>query len=231
LIKRLAIIPARKKSKRILNKNRYIFCGKPILYYALDLAKKSKLFDTIHVSTNCDKIIKLIKNYGFPHFFKRPNRLSSNNISLADVINYELSEFKKIGKKFDVVTLIYPWSALINCNDLIKANKKFEKNKRLFPVLSVSTYPAPPEWAFEKKNKFIQPLNKKNVKKNSQEFTKKYFDTGDFIFYSTDKINNQIKNLKKLTKFIPYEIEKHRSIDVDDLEDISFFKKLFSIKN
>ena len=44
-------------------------------------------------------------------------------------------------------------------------------------------------------------------------------------------MNNQIKNLKQLTKFIPYEIEKHRSIDVDDLEDISFFKKLLSIKN
>ena len=48
----LAIIPARSGSKRIKNKNIVKINNKPIMYYALDAAKKSKIFDKIHVSTD-----------------------------------------------------------------------------------------------------------------------------------------------------------------------------------
>ena len=39
--------------------------------------------------------------------------------------------------------------------------------------------------------------------------------------------------LKKnyLPKFIPYEIDRHRSVDIDDIEDLNVSKKLFLIKN
>ena len=57
--KRLIIIPARGGSKRIKDKNIKKFNGKPIIYYSIDSAKKSKLFDIIHVSTESTKIKRL----------------------------------------------------------------------------------------------------------------------------------------------------------------------------
>ena len=57
-LNRLAIIPARGGSKRIRNKNLIDFDGKPIIKYTIDNANKSKLFDTIHVSTESQKIFK-----------------------------------------------------------------------------------------------------------------------------------------------------------------------------
>ena len=230
MIKRLAVIPARKNSKRIENKNIYNFYGKPIIWYALNAARKSNLFDTIHVSTNCEKTIKLSKKFGFPVFFKRPHKLASDNIALIDVVNYELEEFKKIDKNFDVVTLLYPCCPLINHTDLTKANKIFEKNKKAHPVISVSSYPAPPEWAFKKDGKFIYPVNKKNIKRRSQDFSKKYFDTGDFIFYQSKIVKKMLKK-NYLPKFIPYEIDRLRSVDIDNIEDLNVSKRLFLIKN
>ena len=50
--KNICIIPARGNSKRILNKNIKKFYGKPLIYYSINLAKKSKLFDKIFVSTD-----------------------------------------------------------------------------------------------------------------------------------------------------------------------------------
>ena len=41
MVKRLAVIPARGGSKRIINKNLYSFYGKPMIYYPLKTAKKS----------------------------------------------------------------------------------------------------------------------------------------------------------------------------------------------
>ena len=56
MIKKLLIIPARKNSKRIKDKNIKSFHGKPIISYSLELALKSKLFNKIHISTDNKKI-------------------------------------------------------------------------------------------------------------------------------------------------------------------------------
>ena len=54
-MKRLVIIPARGGSKRIKNKNIRKFLGKPIIIYPLQVLKKSKFFDKIHISTESKK--------------------------------------------------------------------------------------------------------------------------------------------------------------------------------
>ena len=60
-LKRLLIIPARGGSKRIKNKNIKKFKKKPIIYYTINSAVKSKLFNKIHVSTESNLIKKLWK--------------------------------------------------------------------------------------------------------------------------------------------------------------------------
>ena len=49
MTKRIAIIPARGGSKRILNKNILSFHGKPMIAYALEAASKSNLFDLLPI--------------------------------------------------------------------------------------------------------------------------------------------------------------------------------------
>ena len=71
MVKRLAIIPARGGSKRIINKNIYNFYGKPIIYYPLRELKKSNLFESIHVSTDSDKIVKVVEKLGFKRLSQR----------------------------------------------------------------------------------------------------------------------------------------------------------------
>lgn len=234
MTKRLAIIPAREGSQRVKNKNVYNFFGKPIIWYALTTAKKSKLFDTIHVSSNSKKIIDLVKKFDIYTDFKRPNNLSGNHTGLLDVITYVLDEYKKRNKVFDVITLIYPWSPLIDYKDILAANKIFEKNKKKYPLISISSFPAPSDWAFKKKGEFVFPINKKKIELRSQEVEKNFFDTGDFVFYSKEQIN-KFKKLKKIdyfkSKFIGFEIDRHRAADIDELIDVKFVKKLFSIKN
>ena len=60
-LNRLAIIPARGGSKRIKNKNLVEFNGQPIIQYTINNAKKSKLFNKIHVSTDSNKIINMVE--------------------------------------------------------------------------------------------------------------------------------------------------------------------------
>ena len=60
----IAIIPARKGSKRIPGKNIKLFYGKPIIYYAIKKAKESGLFSKILVTTDSKKIANISKKFG-----------------------------------------------------------------------------------------------------------------------------------------------------------------------
>ena len=63
-MKPICIIPARKGSKRIKNKNIKLFAGKPLISYIIQIAKKSKLFSRIIVSTDSKKIANIAKKNG-----------------------------------------------------------------------------------------------------------------------------------------------------------------------
>ena len=88
--KRLAIIPAKGKSKRIKNKNSKNFFGKPIIYYTLNNAIKSKLFNKIHVSSENKKILTISENLGIQTDFIRPKKLSRDSVILNDVLTHYL---------------------------------------------------------------------------------------------------------------------------------------------
>ena len=60
---KICVIPARSGAKRIKNKNIKLFFGKPMIAFAIENAKKTKLFDKIIVSTDSKKIAKIDKNW------------------------------------------------------------------------------------------------------------------------------------------------------------------------
>ena len=92
----IAIIPARGGSKRIKNKNIKIFCGKPMISYSINEAKKTKLFDKIIVSTDSSKIKKISEKFGAEVPFVRPKNLSDDFTPTAYVSRSKVSKRKKI---------------------------------------------------------------------------------------------------------------------------------------
>ena len=78
-MKRIALIPARKGSKRIKNKNIKLLNGHPLIAYTIIAAKKSKLFDKIFVVTDSREYMDISLKYGADKFKLRPS-----NTSLAD---------------------------------------------------------------------------------------------------------------------------------------------------
>ena len=102
-IRRLAIIPARAGSKRLQNKNHIDFFGKPIIQWIIDSSKKSKLFDLIHISTNCDNILKIASSNNLTTDFIRPQHLCGDNVGLLEVIEYVSNRYKKKNYIFDEI--------------------------------------------------------------------------------------------------------------------------------
>lgn len=51
------------------------------------MAEKSKLFDAIHVSTDSERMVEIVTNFGFPVDFMRPINLSDDKTPIMPVLN------------------------------------------------------------------------------------------------------------------------------------------------
>ena len=120
----IAIIPARSGSKRIKNKNITKFYGKPLIFYTIKTAIKSKLFDKIIVSTDSKIISKLSKKYGASIPFMRPKHLSNDHASTMNVINHAVKWLSKKNENAKFYCCIYPTTPLLSSSVLKDSFKK-----------------------------------------------------------------------------------------------------------
>jgi len=225
-IKRLAIVPARGGSKRILKKNIREFCGKPMISYVLNTASRSKLFDVVHVSTECNEIALIAKNHKANVDFLRPKNLADDMTPLAPVIKEVVREFRSRGAIFDEIWLLMACSPILSINELISAAKIFSENIKIKKMIAVSEYQVPIEWAYKmNEDGWLTPENPGSFSMRSQDIEKKYFDAGSFVAFKADQINDN--NLDD-SGYFGFKVSKETAIDIDTPEDWKFAEHIFS---
>ena len=149
----LCIICARKGSKGIKNKALKLIKNKPLIYFTIKQALRSKIFDEVVVSTDSKKIQKIALNFGAKSWFLRPKKLSKDNSSKLLAIKHAFKESEKFfKKKFNICFDLDLTSPLRNIRDIKKALKIFnyEKANNLFSVTN------------SKKNPYFNMVEKKN---------------------------------------------------------------------
>ena len=117
----IAVIPARKNSKGIKNKNLINLNGLPLISYSIDYAKKSKLINRVFVSTDGDNIASVSKKFG-AEVVIRPKSLSNDTIMPDHAVVHTIDYVKKILKyNFDYVVFLQPTTPLRQLGELDKA--------------------------------------------------------------------------------------------------------------
>jgi len=109
----IGIIPARKGSKRIKNKNTKLLNGKPLIEYTIIEVKKSKLLNKILISTDCPIIKKISRMNGINIPKLRSKKLSSANIKMLPVLKDALI-INNLKKKAKIIVLLQPTSPLLH---------------------------------------------------------------------------------------------------------------------
>ena len=125
----IAVIPARGGSKRIPRKNIKEFCGKPMIAWPIEAAKKSELFDRIIVSTDDDEIAKVAKSWGAEVPFVRPVELSDDYSGTSEVMAHAVSWMSKQGWKLNAVCCMYATSVFFTVDDLVKGFNALNSGK------------------------------------------------------------------------------------------------------
>ncbi len=221
-MKNLAIILARKNSKRLKGKNNLSLGGKSLIKRAIESSKKSKIYNKIIVSSDDPKILKLSKNFPDINFIKRKNSLAKDKIKVISVVLDIIKDYKL----YSSVSLLLPTCPFRTSQDIQKAFKIFKKNYK--NTLSVTDYDFPPEFALKKNGSFYSPIKDSPLLKNktrSQEFISSLRPNGA-IYISL--VSNLLKNKNFYVREMNvYKMSKTKSIDIDTKLDFDLAKLIY----
>jgi CMP-N,N'-diacetyllegionaminic acid synthase len=111
-LKIIGEIPARIGSERVQKKNLRDLAGQPLIRYAIESAKKSKLLTDIYVNTESEIIGQYALEQGVK-FYKRDEKLASSDTK-QDEFNYDFI----VNTDVDILVLINPVCPLITGSDI-----------------------------------------------------------------------------------------------------------------
>lgn len=143
--KLIAMIPARMGSKRIPKKNIRYLLDKPLIQYPIDLAKASKVFDSIWVNTESEELGCACEHMGV-QFHRRSPELANDTATNRDFV-YEF--LKK--HECDYVVMINPTSPTLRLETL-KQFVTYLQNNSFDSIMSVLSVQAEGFYKGEKIN-------------------------------------------------------------------------------
>ena len=120
------LITARGGSKRLPNKNKNNFCGKPLIAWTIEAALKSDYVNKVYVSTDNIDIAKISESFGAIVPRLRDKSLSEDNTTSFDTA-IDFSEYFNEGD-FGEMLLLQPTSPLRNETHINNLMKKVRAN-------------------------------------------------------------------------------------------------------
>lgn len=235
-MKVLAIIPARKGSKGIKDKNIRLLNGHPLISYSICAAKKIKKINRIICTTDSKKIAAIARRYGAETPFIRPGKYAKDLSSDLEVFEHCLNWLKEKENYIpDIIVHLRPTSPIRFIKDISSGLKIISKNTKIDSIRSVTEPLTTPYkmWRINAKGNLAPLLKIKNNKEPyntaRQLLPKIYAQTGtlDFIRVST------ILKKKSMTgsKIYPLFIKQEHFVDIDKISSLRIAENLIKINN
>ena len=213
----IAVIPARRNSKSLPFKNRFLF------KFTAEFLKDNKLFDKVYVNSDDLHLKSLAKKYNF-NFFRRQKKLAMDKTCIKSVfidMNINLKFSKKTFIWLFYIPIVYK-----NIVDFKKSIKIVEKKKlkSICAFKKVETHPM--SCWYIKKNKPSQFI--KNDFCRRQDFPKAYshhhYICGFDVKY-LKKLNNELI-FKNTFPILLDDKTSRKLVEIDTPEQLKKFKKI-----
>lgn len=212
----IAVIPARGGSKRIPRKNIKMFCGKPMIAYAIEAASASGLFEHVLVSTDDDEIKNISNSLRAETPFQRSKELADDFTPTAPVVAHAIRACEELGWKFENVCCIYPSVPFIQVSDLQGALNSLKEQGAdyCFPI---TEFPVAIQRSLKRStNGLMEPFFPEHELTRTQDLNTAFYDAGQF-YWGTK--HAWLTNDRIHSSGIGYEIPNWRVVDIDTPAD------------
>jgi pseudaminic acid cytidylyltransferase len=223
----IAIIPARGGSKRIYKKNIKLFCGKPIIFYSIEKAISSGIFDKVIVSTDDEEIAEIAIKYGAEVPFIRSKELSDDYTNTHEVVGNVIKFLLNLNLKIDYACCIYATAPLIMKNDIIKGLELIKSSNKDV-VFSATNFSYPIFRSFKlNKNNGLEMFFPENYFTRSQDLPDAFHDAGQFYWGKPNYWLNPQKEYNNNNTVVL--LPNWRVQDIDNLDDWKRAEDLYKL--
>lgn len=212
----ICVIPARGGSKRIPRKNIKKFLGKEMIRYAIDVARASRIFEHVIVSTDDPEIARVSRDCGAKTPFQRPACISDDHTTTVDVIAHAIYECRRMGLCVQNVCCIYPCVPFLRPSDLQRALKVLDDGGAEY-VFPVAEFPSPVQRALKMGvDSKLTPFFPKYSDVRTQDLEGAFYDVGQF-YWGLERAWLDKKNIH--CNGVGVLIPSERAIDIDTESD------------
>ena len=229
-LKILGITLARGGSKGIKNKNIKLLNNKPLIYYTIREALKSKFLTSYIISTDSIEIKKISEKFGANVPFLRPKKLSTDTSSSSDALKHAVRFMEKLhNTKYDLIIEIMATNPLKNFKDIDAVIYKLIKTKADTVIAMSKVTEHHPRRLKKIINDKIVDIMKEKKESRRQDLKPDIFIRAGSIYGIKREIIMK-KGLRYGTKNSrPYILPNKRAINIDNENDFIVAQNL--IKN
>jgi CMP-N,N'-diacetyllegionaminic acid synthase len=225
------IIPARRGSKGIPNKNIINVEGKPLLVWSIEQALAIKsLENKIFVSSDCDEILSVASNAG-AHKIKRPKDISGDTASSESALIHALDIIEEKLGKLDFIVFLQATSPLREPIDIENAILEFMKGRydSLFSATLLEDFFI---WKKNNLNKLVSFNYDFKSRKPRQEIEPQYVENGSIYIFKPSLLRTTLNRLGGEIGVSIMESWKIHEIDlIDDIDLCEYYIRKKIIKS
>jgi CMP-N-acetylneuraminic acid synthetase len=224
----LCLIPAKGGSTRLARKNVIKLGGRPLLGWAIDVARDCGLTDRIVVSTEDEAVAAVARELGADVPFLRPLHLARDPAGVVDVALHALTTLREQGDDYQTVVILLPTCPFRSVEDIRNALQLFRHNNGQF-LMSVSRYEHTPFAAMGLgADQVLYPYFPQYIGKKSQEMPVALRANG--AIHVLDVAAFERARSYYAQPLIGYEMPWERSIDIDTAHDLILAESLLQVR-
>jgi CMP-N-acetylneuraminic acid synthetase len=214
----IGIVTARGGSKGLPGKNIRPICGKPLIGWTIEKARKSRSLDVVVVSTDSEEIAAVARQFGADVPFLRPAELATDRASSMDVVRHALDHYRAGGREFTYTALLEPTSPLRQDDDIDRMLESLDASPQFDAIVSVGEVGEHPSIMKRLTANGVEPFAKELVlTTRRQDNEPAYFPYG--VAYISRTANMLAENTFYPKRCTAFPIQRYQNYEIDDIYD------------
>ena len=211
----IALLPMKRHSERLPNKNIKVLDGKPLFFHIMDTLLRTHLFQLVAINTDSEEISCLAtQKYGsFVKIIERPVELVGDTVSMNEIIKHDISLLGYTNHYFQThsTTPLLSSKTIQNAVDLYWQVNSEERSISVFAVTALQT---------RLYDKNLNPINHSlDQLVRTQDLDVIYEENSNFYIFSGQCFQETGRRIGKY--FEPFVLNRNsiECIDIDSLDD------------
>lgn len=212
----VAIIPARGGSKGFPRKNLAPLCGKPLVAWSIEQARRARSIDQVWVSSDSDEILEVAERFG-ARSVKRPAHLATDDATSESAWLHALDHIEASEGPVDLVVGMQATSPIREPSDLDSAVALF-RDQRYDSLFSCCEFEDFFLWKSLPDGRAVGDNHDPINRKLRQHIEKRYLENGSFYLFTPILLRTQGNRLGG--RIGPFVMARHKMFQVDSLQDL-----------